>query len=186
MAAAGELKPGREVRVPVFDPSARATRRAVLRVVRRETLVVADSVEYDRARDEWRVATVDTLPVFRLEEKVGGVVLASWVDREGRLVRAESPSGFTIERTAYELVRQERKSRPPHAAALASRDLPDAPAPHRSAKSAAPAQPEAPARPQLRLRGVALPELARFLVGGPGRQSDLLRLLGRIDPQEKT
>ena len=33
----------------------------------------------------------------------------SWVDEDGRVLRASSALGFTMERTEYELVRQEQE-----------------------------------------------------------------------------
>jgi transglutaminase-like putative cysteine protease len=48
---------------------------------------------------------VATAPVvaWRIEERLGGVRITSWIDGEGRLVKSESPLGFTVERTSYEL-----------------------------------------------------------------------------------
>ena len=107
LAAAGRLRPGQELRAPLFDPSVLATREAVLRVTAESTFVVPDSAAYEPASGRYHVARSDTLKAWRVVESLGGVSVASWVDGEGRVVRAESPMGFAIERTAYELARQE-------------------------------------------------------------------------------
>jgi len=107
LAAAGRLRRGEEIRAPLFDPSVLATREAVVRVTAESTLVVPDSAAYDRTRGRYRVARLDTVRAWRVDERLGGVSVASWVDEDGRIVRAESPMGFSIERTAYELARQE-------------------------------------------------------------------------------
>jgi transglutaminase-like putative cysteine protease len=111
MAAAGRLGEGREYRARVVDPSVLSHREVSVRVKGRDMAVVADSVTRDRA-GAWRVVTVDTIPVWVVEERYGGVSVTSWVDQEGRLVRSESPMGFSIRRTAYELADQAwRRSR---------------------------------------------------------------------------
>jgi transglutaminase-like putative cysteine protease len=108
MAASGALRRGNTFTVTVFDPSTLAGRDVVVRVGDRETLVVADSARFEDGR--WVVSVLDTVPVWRVEQGFGGVAITSWVDEDGQIVRAESPLGFTIERTHYELARQEWRS----------------------------------------------------------------------------
>ncbi len=105
LATAGRLAVGGRYRARIFDPSVLAVREATVRVTAADTIVVPDSAALAGAR--WRAAGWDTVPVWRVEEEMGGVSVSSWVDVDGRVVRAESPLGFTIERTAYELARQE-------------------------------------------------------------------------------
>lgn len=105
LAAAGVLEPGREVTVRVFDPSTLSTRSATVRITARDTLILPDSVGLDAA-GRFIATGMDTIPVWRVEQEFGGVRIASWVDDDGMTVRAESPLGFTIERTAYELAQQ--------------------------------------------------------------------------------
>src|SRR5690606_21878418 len=107
LAAAGGLETGREHRLAIFDPSLLATREVMLRVGERDRLLVPDSVDLDAARREWIPARYDTVPVWRIEESYGGIKVSSWVDPDGRLVKAESPIGFVVERTEYELAQQE-------------------------------------------------------------------------------
>jgi transglutaminase-like putative cysteine protease len=47
--------------------------------------------------------------VWRIEQSFGSIKVGNWVDEDGHLVKAESPLGFTLERTAYELAEQEWK-----------------------------------------------------------------------------
>jgi transglutaminase-like putative cysteine protease len=105
MAASGALRVGNEFAARIFDPSSMAERTMLVRVTERGTIVVPDSAQF--IDDRWQPTLLDTVPVFRVEQKFGGVSLASWVDEDGQIVRAESPLGFTIERTYYELARQE-------------------------------------------------------------------------------
>ncbi len=107
LAAAGRLKPGMEIRAPLFDPSVLATREAVLRVTAESTFVVADSAARDPLSGRYHPARWDTVRAVRVEEQLGGVTVSSWLDQEGRIVRSDSPLGFSIERTPYELARQE-------------------------------------------------------------------------------
>jgi transglutaminase-like putative cysteine protease len=107
LAAGGQLRVGQELRAPLFDPSVLATREAVVRVTAESTFVVTDSAAYDRATRRYHAARSDTVRAWRIEERLGGVAVVSWVDGEGRIVRAESPLGFAIERTVYELARQD-------------------------------------------------------------------------------
>lgn len=106
MAAAGRLVPGREYTARVLDPSVLADRSVTVRVTGREMAAVGDSVAYDEAAGEWRVVTVDSLPVWVVEESYGGVRVTSWLDQEGRLVRSESPLGFSLRRVPYEVADQ--------------------------------------------------------------------------------
>jgi hypothetical protein len=41
-----------------------------------------------------------------VEEVYGGVRVESWIDADGRIVKASSPLGFSMEKTEYELARQ--------------------------------------------------------------------------------
>lgn len=105
MAAAGSLVPGRAFEVDVFDPSTMSTRAVRLSVTARDTLILPDSVDVDEG-GRFIATGWDTIPVWRVEQSLGGIDVATWVDEDGLPVRAETPLGFTIERTAYELARQ--------------------------------------------------------------------------------
>ena len=105
MAAARALEVGREASIRVFDPSTLSTRNTLVRVTAIDTLILPDSVGYTDA-GRFVATGMDTIPVWRVEQEYGGVQVATWVDEDGMTVRAESPLGFTIERTAYELAQQ--------------------------------------------------------------------------------
>lgn len=105
LAAAGALEVGREFTWRVFDPSAMAARAVTMRVTGRDTIIVSDSARVN-AQGRWEATLLDTVPVWKLEQSYGGVNVVSYVDEDGQMVREESPLGYTIERTYYELARQ--------------------------------------------------------------------------------
>ncbi|MGH7471057.1 MAG: transglutaminase-like domain-containing protein, partial [Longimicrobiales bacterium] len=109
IAAGGQLEVGQALQATVFNPSTMATQRLELRVTARDTLIVTDSARYDAARRQWLASSADTIPVWRLEQKLSGITVSSWVDEDGHLVKAESPLGYTLERTAFELADQDWK-----------------------------------------------------------------------------
>ena len=106
LAAAGRLQPGTDVTVRTFDPSSLSARDVSVRVTATDTLILPDSAAIGES-GRWKATVWDTIPVWRVEQQFGGISLASWVDEDGLLVRAESPLGFDVERTTYELARQE-------------------------------------------------------------------------------
>ncbi len=106
VAAGGTLEPGQRLRLPVFDPSTLSTRNVEVRVEEHDTIAVPDSSVIDPSTGRWVPATWDTIPAWRIAESYGGVQIESWVDEDGRIVRAESPLGFSMIRTEYELARQ--------------------------------------------------------------------------------
>jgi hypothetical protein len=110
MAASGALRTGNEFTVRIFDPSTLSERDVSVSVGARETIVVSDSAALIDGR--WVATVMDTVPVWRVEQKFGGVTVTNWVDDDGQIVRAESLLGFTIERTYYELAQQEWRAGP--------------------------------------------------------------------------
>jgi hypothetical protein len=108
VAMGGELEVGRTVRYPVFDPSTLGTRVVEMRVLEHDTLIVPDSASLDPVSSRWSAAHFDTIPVWKVAEVYGGASVESWVDGDGRVIRASSPLGFSMEKTEYELALQER------------------------------------------------------------------------------
>ncbi|MGD2068048.1 MAG: transglutaminase-like domain-containing protein [Gemmatimonadota bacterium] len=106
VALGGALEVGRRVRMPVFDPASLSTRSVEVRILEHDTLTVPDTVALDRATGRWSAVGYDTIPVWKIAEVFGGVSVESWIDDDGRIVRASSPLGFTMEKTEYELARQ--------------------------------------------------------------------------------
>lgn len=109
VAMGGELEVGRRVRLPVFDPTSLGTRPVEVRVMEHDTLIVPDSASLDPATGRWSPAHYDSIPAWRISEVFGGVQVESWVDEDGRVLRASSPLGFTMEKTEYELARQSQE-----------------------------------------------------------------------------
>jgi transglutaminase-like putative cysteine protease len=107
VAAAGELVVGRTYSVRVFDPSTMSDRESRLTITARDTMIVPDSARWNGS--EFVASRYDTIPVWRIEQELGTIKVGNWVDEDGHLVKAESPLGFTLERTAYELADQEWK-----------------------------------------------------------------------------
>ncbi|MEX0907788.1 MAG: transglutaminase-like domain-containing protein [Gemmatimonadota bacterium] len=105
MAASGGLVVGNEFTTRVFDPSSLSEREVHVSVTEAGTIIVSDSAAMVAGR--WVATVMDTVPVFRVEQTFGGVSITNWVDPDGQIVRAESALGFVIERTYYELARQE-------------------------------------------------------------------------------
>ena len=106
IAMAGELKVGNTLHLPVFDPSTLSTRSVEIRVLEYDTLVVPDSASYDPVSKRWSPSRYDSIPAWKIAEIHGGVQVESWVDEDGRILRASSALGFTMEKTEYELARQ--------------------------------------------------------------------------------
>jgi transglutaminase-like putative cysteine protease len=105
--AMGEgLEVGAHLRFPVFDPSSLSTRTVEVRVAEHDTLLVPDSAALDPETGRWSPAHYDSIPSWRIAEIYGGIQIESWVDADGRVLRASSPLGFSMEKTEYELARQ--------------------------------------------------------------------------------
>ena len=105
--AMGEgLEVGSRVRLPVFDPTSLSTRPVEVRVLEHDTLVIPDSASLDPGSGRWSPAHYDSIPAWRIAEVFGGIQVESWVDEDGRILRASSPLGFSMEKTEYELSRQ--------------------------------------------------------------------------------
>jgi hypothetical protein len=105
--AMGEgLEVGRSSRYSVFDPTSMGTRTVEVRVMEHDTLIVTDSASLDAETGRWSPAGSDSVPAWKIAEVFGGIQIESWVDEDGRILRASSPLGFSMEKTEYELVRQ--------------------------------------------------------------------------------
>ena len=103
MVLGGNPEPGATYRFEIFDPSILDRQRVDVRVLGRETRVYPDSAVFDTAVGRWVPATTDTVETWHVAERYGGVEIESWLDPDGRVVRATSPLGYTMERTAFEI-----------------------------------------------------------------------------------
>jgi transglutaminase-like putative cysteine protease len=109
LAAGNQLEVGRTFTVRVFDPSTMSDRESQLSITARDTMIVPDSAQWDERQKKFVASAYDTVPVWRIEQSFGSIKIGNWIDEDGHLVKAESPLGFTLERTAYELADQEWK-----------------------------------------------------------------------------
>ncbi len=109
LAAANQLEVGKSYSVRVFDPSTMSDRETQLSITARDTMIVPDSARWDAVKKQFIMTSTDTILVWRIEQSFGSLKVGNWIDDDGMLVKAESPLGFTIERTAYELADQEWK-----------------------------------------------------------------------------
>ena len=103
LALGGELKAGKTFTIAVFDPMLLAQRTMTVTVATESTLVVPDSAGFDSTAMAWTPVRFDTMRAFRIEEQTGGATTNAWIDAQGHIVRAVSSTGFTMERTAFEL-----------------------------------------------------------------------------------
>jgi transglutaminase-like putative cysteine protease len=58
-----------------------------------------------------------------VEQNMGGVEVAAWIDELGRIVLAQSPVGFTMERTAFEIAHENFRRRDTRGLVLETGDL---------------------------------------------------------------
>lgn len=105
VAMGGGLEVGETIRLPVFDPTSLSTRTVEVHVLDYDTLFVTDSVAMG-ADGRWAPAHSDSVPAWKIAEEFGGIRVESWVDEDGRILRASSALGFSMEKTEYELARQ--------------------------------------------------------------------------------
>jgi len=111
LAFGGKLKPGRTVRVPVFDPLELVQRDVSVTIDAETTLVVSDSAAFDSTLMAWTPAHFDTVRAFKIEQRASGLSTSAWIDAQGRVVRATGPVGLTLERAAYEIAYQNFRRR---------------------------------------------------------------------------
>lgn len=105
LAFGGGLHPGRTTRIRLFDPFSAALRQSALRVIAETTFVVADSADFDSTAMAWVPVRFDTVRAYRVDATSDGGTgtVSTWIDAQGRVVRATTPLGFTAERTAFEI-----------------------------------------------------------------------------------
>jgi hypothetical protein len=169
LALGGALRPGRTYAAQVFDPFLLGRRDVTARVTAESTLVVADSAGYDSTAMAWVPAHLDSVRAFGIEETAGGATVRQWIDGQGRVVRAETPGGLTMERTAFELAFENFRRRDTAGAAASAGRAGGPGAVVATTALAAGARPAADTVSLLRVRvrGVALDRLE---LGG-GRQA---------------
>lgn len=111
LAMAGELAEGVRREVPVLDPAQGEVRRTQVEVEERRRIALPDSAVQDPETGRWEPAPPDSVDVWRVQEQYGEFEVNTWVDQEGRIVRAETPFGFDMQRRPLELVQQATRDR---------------------------------------------------------------------------
>jgi hypothetical protein len=117
------LAVGSRFTLRMFDPLLLEERDIAIRVTGDSAFVVPDSAAFDSALGRWVAARWDTVRAWRVEQDLGGVELAAWIDDLGRVVRAQSPVGFTMERTAFEIAHENFRRREVRVPVLAAGDV---------------------------------------------------------------
>jgi len=102
LAVALEDKPsvGKSYVLPLFDPSALASRDVRLDVRAESLFVVNDSSVFDSTSGKWQGVLPDTVRAWQLVSQSVGI--GGWVDQQGRLL-ASTQLGFRLERRPYEV-----------------------------------------------------------------------------------
>ena len=103
LAFGGDLRPGKTYSIRVFDPQLLAQSDVRVTIAAESTLVVADSADYDSTAMAWVPVRFDTVRAFRIEQQSNGVRSDAWIGADGHIVRAVTPVGFTMERSAFEI-----------------------------------------------------------------------------------
>jgi transglutaminase-like putative cysteine protease len=124
-ALGGELRPGSVYTYEVFDPSLMERQRVEMELLDKETLVFPDSAVFDAGAAVWQPARYDTVDTWHVSQRFGGVRLEAWLDPDGQVVRATSPLGYTIERTAFEIAWSAYRALEARPAASEAVDAPD-------------------------------------------------------------
>ena len=103
-AFGNHLRVGEEFSLPLLDLGSSTVRPLSIRVTAESTFVVADSAEWDAVGGQWVPATFDTVQAFRLEHEALGAPTVVWVEPGGALVAETIAGGWTLTRSAFEIV----------------------------------------------------------------------------------
>lgn len=103
LAAQGGAEPGERFDVRAFDPMELAPKTVRVEVLDRRLRSYPDSAVLDSAGGGWHAVRRDTVRAWLVAQELAGIRVESWVDANGRLLEARTPSGFRLERTAFEL-----------------------------------------------------------------------------------
>jgi hypothetical protein len=110
----GRLRVGARFTVSGYDLGTGQLRPESVVVAAESTFVVADSAVWSPGEQRWIPASFDTIRAFRLEHRAQGAPTVSWVDEEGGLVSEDIRGGYSLRRSAFEIVntnyRQARRS----------------------------------------------------------------------------
>jgi len=115
-----EPEVGETYAVRLFDPMLLEERDVDVTVLAESTLVVPDSAALDETKGLWVPARWDTLQAWLISQRMGGISVEAWIDELGQVVRATSPVGFSMERTAFEIAFENFQNREMSASQLES------------------------------------------------------------------
>ncbi len=119
-----EPEVGETYAIRLFDPLILRERDVDVTVIAESTLMVPDSAAFDSIQDMWVPARWDTLRAWRISQRMSGVSVDAWIDELGQVVEAESPVGFSMRRTAFEIAFENFRGRSGDTRALAlGRDI---------------------------------------------------------------
>ena len=104
VALTGKLRVGSTIETHVVDPATLTLRTESASIVADSVFVVPDSADLDPTTQLWVPATYDTVTAYRFDQTIFGLPLQTWVDQTGYVIYATTPLGFTLERSAFELV----------------------------------------------------------------------------------
>ena len=111
LAFGDDLKVGNTYSLAMFDPILLENREVAITVTAESSLVVVDSAARNHDSTMWVPARWDTLDAWRVTQTVGGLEMDAWIDDMGQVVRATTPVGFTMERTAFEIAYENYRNR---------------------------------------------------------------------------
>jgi transglutaminase-like putative cysteine protease len=106
-----EVQVGGSYSLRMFDPLILKERELTIRITGDSTFVVPDSATFDSTAGQWVAARWDTVRAYRVEQDMAGLAVSAWIDEVGRIVKATSPVGFTMERSAFELAHENFRRR---------------------------------------------------------------------------
>lgn len=103
MAFGSNLAIGQSYNMNVFDPLLLKPRPVELRVTAESTFVIPDSADQPEGQLEWIPARWDTVHAWYVTYEGDNFEIDAWIDDLGQIVSARTPTGFRIERTAFEI-----------------------------------------------------------------------------------
>jgi hypothetical protein len=100
-ALGSHLEPGREIVLPVLDPSSMAPKPYNFAVTAESVFVLADTARYDADAKRWDEVGRDTVRAWNIMAPDGGG-FSGWIDAQGHIV-STGVLGFTLKRLPYEV-----------------------------------------------------------------------------------
>lgn len=105
MAFSGRLAPGRSMAAASLDPASGEARLTRVTAGADSIFVVTDSARYDSIVGRWVPAQTLEIRAWRLAHADPGLPVTVWTDSRGMVVRLDHALGITLQRTAFEIAR---------------------------------------------------------------------------------